>query len=322
MASMQYFPGQKLRVVVTGVCGFLGGHLGRELRAQGHYVVGADRRPSHDAAIPLEQSCDEFHQTDLRSKAGCDALFSYPVDKGERVHVFHLAGDAEDTHNNALVDMHMLHAARRGGADLFMYASSAEPSAGELCTEEACCQSYRHAAHMAVRVVRMPHVYGPHGAWKGGPERAAAAAMCRRVAASRSGEALEVRGDDETETELLYVDDAVEGMLRVMAYDDSHATCIRVRLPGADWIATPDLARLVVHVSGKSLVMVTVTVAPHEPTAEPDQLPRSPPAPLESGALQGWRPTTPVHRGIAATYAWVATQVGAQHPDAHADLRN
>jgi GDP-D-mannose 3',5'-epimerase len=314
---MQYFPKQNLRVVVTGICGFLGGHLGRELRAQGHYVVGADRRPSHDGAIPLEQSCDEFYLTDLRSKASCDALFSYPVETGERVHVFHLAGGTGDTHNDALVDMHMLHAARRGGADLFMYASSTEPSAGELCAEEACEQSYHDAAHMAIRVVRMPHVYGPHCAWRGGLERDAAA-MCRKVAASRDGEALVALGSDETKAEaeaeaeeVLYVDDAVEGMLRAMAHHDDHATCIRVRLPGADRIAAPDLARLVMHVSGKSLVMAY----------EPGQLPRRPLAPLDSTVLRGWQPTTPVHRGIAATYAWVASQVGAQHPDTHADLR-
>ena len=307
---MSYFPQHKLRVVVTGIGGFIGGHLGRELRAQGHYVVGADRRPPHDDAIPLEHSCDEFYLADLRVQASCDALFSFPLGKGERLHVFHLAGEgaAHDAHNDALVDMHMLQAARRGGAELFMYASSASPSAGELCAEEACSQSYRAAANMAVRIVRMPHVYGPHSAWRGGHE-CAVAAVCRKVAASRNGEALEMCGDGSDEMELLHVDDAVEGMLRAMAHDDDHATCIRVRLPGAERIAVSDLARLVVHVSGKSLVSA------YEPG--PGSCP-----PRDSDPLTGWQPTTSVHRGIAETYAWVAARVGAQHPDAHAELRH
>lgn len=302
-AMFLYEPSLKVRVVVTGISGFLGGHLGRELRAQGHYVVGADWALPSDGGVPLEDSCHEFYRVDLRDYAACAQLLAWPLEAAEQVHVFHCAGDAGggrvfNAFNNAVMDMYLLEASRRAGVHRLLYVSSTDDArVDERCAEHAC-RLFDNAC-----VVRLPAVYGPQCPWRGGRERVAAA-LCRKVAAGRDGDALELWR--EGGVELLYVDDAVEGLLRAMA---ARKPFLAVGTGAVTSVG--DLARLVLHTAGKSMVITASSPAAAGPVA---------PAPPPRAAL-GWEPTTPLERGVAVLYSWVAAQVATQHPDAVAALR-
>lgn len=291
--TFDYYPdGPRLRCVVTGVSGFIGSHLGAELRRQGHYVIGADWELPEDS-VPLVESCDEFCLLDLRSRDACAKLFG-----GCRgAHVFHLAADmggmgfiqsnnAACLVNNALADLHVLEAARVAGVARFFYASSAcaypehlqlapgakglrerdaWPAAPQdayglekLFAEEAC-RHYSRDFGMEIRVARFHNVYGPRGTWKGGREKAPAA-LCRKVAAAAAAlnddedVALELWGDGEQTRSFVYIDDLVEGVLRLMACDSPEVRgASPVNLGTEESISVNGLAATIMRLSGKKL---------------------------------------------------------------------
>ena len=327
MAFCRYFPGRSLRIVVTGINGFLGSHVGRELRSQGHYVVGADWVRHRDHAIPLEESCDEFYLCDLRTYDAWHCLLTWPLDRNERVHLFHCArdrgGGCHATLNTTLVDMHMVEACRATGVDRAVYVSYADDvqlhvQLHTMLAEHVCGQYSRQYA-VDVRVARVGAVYGPQGPWA--CQEHVATAMCRKVAAAaRQGDALEMHLASSDVVECLYIDDAVESVLRVMMCDATPGGVV-VTVDGTR-ATVAHLADLAMDVAGKHLTLVCPAPDVQPPPATPTKTntftgTRTTPA---ARALR-WEPTTPLHRGMAVLYSWVSDQVAAQHPDQHAALR-
>lgn len=330
--------------MVTGVSGFVASHLGAELRRQGHYVVGADWKFPDAGNIPLEESCDEFHPLDLRTYANCAKLFEYSA--GGEVHVFHLAADMggmgfiQTNHgacvlNNSLADLHMLEAARAAGAARFFYASSAcaypehlqlHPSAKglregdawpaapqdaygleKLFAEEAC-RHYARDFGMDVRIARFHNVYGPRGTWRGGREKAPAA-LCRKVAACGVGDALEVWGDGAQTRSFVYIDDLVQGVLRLMQCGDPRAAAAPVNLGTEESVSVNDLAEMIMRISGKRLRVV------HDCRGPQGVRGRNSDNDLMREVLGGWEPPTRLCEGLDRLYHWVAEQVHAELPE-------
>lgn len=344
----RYFPGQRVRCVVTGVSGFIGSHLGAELRRQGHHVIGADWEFPEDGHVPLEESCDEFYLLDLRSYDNCSKLFA--AGGGGACHVFHLAADMggmgfiQTNHgacllNNSLVDLHMLEAARNAGVARFFYASSAcaypeykqaEPSVAGLKEGDAwpaqpqdaygleklfCEEACRHYAldfGLDVRIARFHNVYGPRGTWKGGREKAPAA-LCRKVAASADGEAVELWGDGLQTRSFVYVDDLVEGVLRLMACEGL-APGSPLNLGTEEMVSMNDLAETVIAISGKRLGVH------HDPKGPQGVRGRNSDNAAMRAAL-GWEPPTPLRAGLERLYAWVSGMVERELPEDRARLK-
>lgn len=346
----RYFPGSKLRCVVTGISGFIGSHLGAELRRQGHYVVGADWEFPDAGCIPLEESCDEFYLLDLRSYDNCSKLFSFPVDDDEHVHVFHLAADMggmgfiQSNHgacilNNSLADLHLLEAARAGQVGRLFYASSAcaypehlqlapgarglresdaWPAAPQdayglekLFAEEAC-RHYARDFGMDIRVARFHNVYGPRGTWKGGREKAPAA-LCRKVAACSTDDTgddrLEIWGDGEQTRSYVYVDDLVQGILRLMVCDDPKVSQAQaINLGTEESISVNDLATMIMDIAGKRLDMF------HDPRGPQGVRGRNSDNDLMREVL-GWEPPTSLREGMHRLYHWVADRVDLELPE-------
>lgn len=329
----EYFAGERLRVVVTGVSGFIGSHLAMELRRQGHHVVGVDWKLPEAGCIDVGDSCDEFHQADLRAYRNC-----LRATEGA-AHVFHLAADmggmgfiASNNSacivHNALIDLHVLEACRANAVGRLFYASSAcaypehlqsTPDVSGLREGDAwparphdaygleklfAEEAYRHYATdfgLEVRVARFHNVYGPGGTWTGGREKAPAA-LCRKVAASPGG-SVEVWGDGKQTRSFVYVDDLVEGVLRLAACDDPRIRGAAVNLGTEDLVSIDDLARLAIEASGRT--DVTIEHAPG-PTGvrgrnSNNDLMR---------AVLGWEPRVTLRDGMGRLYDWIAEQVG------------
>jgi nucleoside-diphosphate-sugar epimerase len=312
-------------IVVTGGGGFIGGHLVADLLRQGHRRVrSVDIKPVHDwlQAFPDVSNV----QLDLREKGAC-----YEAVRGARF-VFHFAADMGgmgfiETHKadcmlSVMIDANMLLAARDRGIERFFYASSAcvyaadkqessdavplkESDAYPAMPEdgygwqklfsERMCRHFSEDYGSTTRVARYHNVYGPHGSYEGGREKAPAA-ICRKVilALMRGEREIEIWGDGEQTRTFLYIDDCVAGTQVLMASEVVEPLNI-----GSDELVT--INQLVDIVEGITGVRLKRRFNLDAPTGVRG---RSSDNTLIKRKL-GWAPSIPLVEGMQKTYRWI-----------------
>jgi nucleoside-diphosphate-sugar epimerase len=314
------------RILVTGAGGFIGHHLVKRLKAEGNWVRGADiKAPEYESS-----AADEFEILDLRQYENCELATRGGVD-----HVYNLAADmggigyitaylANISRNNILINVNMLEASRQNGVKRFLFSSSAcvyaqnkqlspevtplveedaypadpEPGYGwEKLFAEELCKYYRHDYRLATYAVRFHNVYGPLGTFEGGKEKAPAA-ISRKVALARDGGEIEIWGDGEQTRSFMYVDDCVEGLLRLMA--SQHHDALNL---GTDRLVTINqLVDLVSTVADKKLVMRHDLSKPQGVRGRNSDNTR-----LKQ--VLGWEPKVSLEVGLEITYKWIESQL-------------
>lgn len=317
---------QKTRILVTGAGGFIGHHLVKRLRAEGHRVRGVDLKyPEYE-----KTDADEFELLDLRKFDNC--LIATRSDIGL---VYNLAADmggigyitgyhADIARNNILINAHMLEAARLQGVSKFLFSSSAcvypqskqvapevtplreedafpaDPEAGygwEKLYTEMLCRYFRQDYGLDTRIARFHNVYGPFGTYEGGREKAPAA-VCRKVALAEATGTIEVWGDGEQTRSFMHVEDCIEGLLRLMASDFHEPLNL-----GTDRLITINgLFDLVSGLAGKKLVKQHDLSKPQGVrgrNSDNSQLRR----------VLGWEPSVSLEDGLAHTYAWIQREL-------------
>jgi GDP-D-mannose 3',5'-epimerase len=314
------------RILVTGAGGFIGHNLVTRLKADGHWVRGADiKLPEYEPSV-----ADEFEVADLRSYDNCVL-----ATRGGIAQVYNLAADmggigyitaylASISRNNILINVNMLEASRRNEVKRFLFSSSAcvyaqskqlsadvtplreedaypadpEPGYGwEKLFAEELCRYYRHDYHLQTYSVRFHNVYGPLGTFDGGKEKAPAA-ISRKVALAQDGGDIEIWGDGEQTRSFMYIDDCVEGLVRLMASDHHEALNL-----GTDRLVTiNELVDLVAKVAGKRLTKR------HDMTKPQGVRGRN----SDNTRLQqvlGWQPSISLEEGLAVTYKWIESEL-------------
>ena len=167
----------------------------------------------------------------------------------------------------------------------------------EKLFSEFVYDSFHRNKGLDIRIARFHNIFGIEGTYDGDRAKAPAA-ICRKVAQAKDGDTIEIWGDGLQTRSFLYVDECIEGILRLM--DSEYRNPINI---GSDeMISINDLAKMVIEISGKDLKIKNV-----ESNAIGVRGRNSENTLIEQ--VLGWRPTQPLRIGIEKTYAWVNEQV-------------
>lgn len=319
--------------LVCGAGGFIGSHLAKRLKQEGLWVRGVDLKwPRYS---PTE--ADDFAVGDLRDPVFCreiidrrfDEIYQLAADMGGAGFVFTGDNDADIMHNSAAINLNVLNACRERGAGRVFYSSSAciypehnqldpdnpntaEPSAypawpdseygWEKLFSERLYLAYQRNYGISVRIGRYHNIFGPEGSWNDGREKVPAA-LCRKVAEADEGGAIEIWGDGRQTRSFLYVDECLEGTIRLTRSDWTGP----VNIGSDEMVSIDGLARVIMDIAGKSLGIRHVSGPEGVRGRTSDNR-------LIREKL-GWKPSKSLADGLRKTYPWVAQQVMDQRQD-------
>ncbi|QDV76285.1 NAD-dependent epimerase/dehydratase family protein [Botrimarina mediterranea] len=321
-------------ILVAGGGGFIGGHLIAKLRELGHTNIrSVDIKPTEE----WYQVFDDVDNVvaDLKLKDACEAATK------DAVEVYNLAADMGGMgfiENNralcmlsVLINTHLLEAAQAAGTvQRFFYASSAcvynadkqksedviplkeadaypaMPEDGygwEKLFSERMCRHFREDFGLQTRVARFHNVYGPFGTWDGGREKAPAAVIRKVITAKETGDLnIEIWGDGKQTRSFMYIDDCVEGILKI-----THSDIIEPLNLGSDELTTINgLVDIVEDIAGVKLERHYKLDAPKGVNG------RNSDNTLISELL-GWAPGIKLREGMAKTYEWIHAEYLAKH---------
>jgi GDP-D-mannose 3',5'-epimerase len=313
-----------MRVLVAGGGGFIGSHLAKRLKSEGHWVRAADWKDNE--YFKPEEFCDEFLKIDLRSLEACltackdvEWVFNLAADMGGMG--FIQSNHSLILYNNTMISFNMAEAARRTGVKRFFYSSSAcvypeykqketliaplkeadawpaQPQDAyglEKLTTEELCMHYDKEFPIEFRIARFHNIYGPEGTWKGGREKAPAA-FCRKVAATEKE--FEMWGDGLQTRSFCFIDDCVEGILRLMRSDYKQP----LNLGSDELITMNDMAHLVMSIANKQVPIK------HIPGPEGVRGRNSDNTLIKQ--VLGWAPSISLKDGLTRLYPWIKQQI-------------
>jgi GDP-D-mannose 3',5'-epimerase len=319
------------RIVVTGAGGFIGGHLVQRLLAEGQTELTAVDIKPPDEWFQRDSRVENL-SVDLQDLEACRRIVRDAAD------VYNLAADMGGMgfiENNkalcmlsVLINTHLLMAAREAGVRRYFYSSSAcvynaakqavpgvaglaegdaypaMPEDGygwEKLFSERMCRHFSEDFGLETRVARYHNVYGPHGTFDGGREKAPAA-ICRKVIRAKltGDHRIVIWGDGSQTRSFTFITDCVDGTRRLMQSD--------IRTPlnigSSEMVTINELVDLVERIAGIRVIREYDTRAPQGVAGRnsDNSLVRR---------LLDWEPSTPLLSGLEATYRWIFDQMRA-----------
>jgi nucleoside-diphosphate-sugar epimerase len=317
------------KVVVCGAGGFIGGHLVKTLQASGASEIRAvDIKPLNEW-YQRTPGVDNL-SLDLQDKNNCylaadgvDAVFQLAADMGG---MGFIENNRARCMLSVLTNTHMLMAARAQGVERFFYSSSAcvyngdkqkdanvtalkeedaypalpEDGYGwEKLFSERMCRHFEEDFGLQCRVARFHNVYGPHGTWDGGREKAPAA-ICRKVIeAKRSGtREIEIWGDGHQTRSFMYIDDCTKGVELIFG-SEIHEP---INLGSNELVTINQLVDIVEEIANVRLKRNYNLGAPKGVNGRNS----------DNTKIQqylGWEPSIRLKDGMAKTYEWIESEM-------------
>jgi nucleoside-diphosphate-sugar epimerase len=264
-----------------------------------------------------------YHSRPFSKTISFDEVYQLAADMGGAGYIFTGENDANVMHNSATINLNVLDSAVRYGVKKIFYSSSAcmYPEHNQLDPENPNCEessaypanpdseygweklfserlylAYNRNYKLNVRIARFHNIFGPYGTYQGGKEKAPAA-ISRKVAETKDGGEIEIWGNGKQTRSFLYIDECVDGILRLMNSDFIGP----VNLGSDEMISINDLAKNIINISGKNIQIKNID----GPTGVKG---RNSDNKLIYEKLN-WKPTQLLHDGLIKTYEWINKQV-------------
>jgi nucleoside-diphosphate-sugar epimerase len=318
-------------ILVAGAGGFIGGHLVGELRRLGYRRLRAvDIKPISEwyQVFPdVENLTLDLREREacVQAAAGATQIYNLACDMGG---MGFIEANRALCMLSVLINTHLLMAARDSGCQRYFYSSSACVYAADKQTRadlvplkeadaypampedgygweklfgERMCRHFTEDFGLETRIARYHNVYGPHGTYDGGREKAPAA-ICRKVIAAQISGAreIEVWGDGQQARSFMYIDDCLYGTLKL--------TASSVRDPiniGSDELVTINqLLDIVEQIAGVKLKRNYNLTAPQGVRGRVSDN-------TEITQRLGWAPSVRLADGMEKTYRWIYDQMTA-----------
>lgn len=313
--------------LIVGSSGFIGANLVKRLKDQGYFVVGSD------IVAPQEIIPDRFIEWDWRHKEQELPFFDELIYHFDEVYALHclmggmgfIGDEKRHGYDIAVGSTQMI-------ANLIWWCKRCQPDWTTVFYSSSACvynQNLQETSNVTalkesdaipanpdllygwqklfsekmfqysglnVRIARFHNIFGEHGIFDGGKEKAPAA-ICRKAAMAKDGDSIEIWGSGQQTRSFLYIDECLQGIEKLMASDYSGP----INIGSDELISINDLAKMVIEVSGKKLSIKNVP-------GNVGVMGRNSDNTLIKDVLN-WRPSQPLRSGIEKLYSWVNKQI-------------
>jgi GDP-D-mannose 3',5'-epimerase len=266
---------------------------------------------------------------DQRSVAGKDSInsvdevYQLAADMGGAGYIFTGEHDADVMHNSALINLNVAEIARTHGVKKLFYSSSAcmYPGHNQLDPNNPNCEessaypanpdseygweklfserlylAYNRNYGLDVRIGRFHNIFGTHCSWNNGKEKAPAA-VCRKVAEAKDGGEIEIWGDGEQTRSFLYIDECIDGVMRLMNSEYIYP----VNIGSEEMVTINQLVSMTAKIANKNITIKHIDGPIGVRGRNSDNK-------LIYKEI-GWKPSQPLETGIAKSYEWINHQL-------------
>jgi len=265
----------------------------------------------------------QYHRHPFSEELAFDEVYQLAADMGGAGYIFTGENDANVMHNSAMINLNVAEWAVKHKVKRVFYSSSAcmYPEHNQLDSNNPNCKessaypanpdseygweklfserlflAFARNYNLEVRIARFHNIFGPQGTWNGGKEKAPSA-LCRKVAEALESGEIEVWGDGKQTRSFLYIDECIEGILRLMRSDFEGP----VNIGSEEMVTINELAQHVIDISGKNITIKNIDgpIGVRGRNSDNDLIQEK----------LGWAPNYPLYDGLTKTYKWISKQV-------------